>query len=101
MPRSKKPPMVLVTLTPDQIDRAKEANGRRKQITHALICGDYGQMFGTERQCLKYFTAWNSIFRPLFSRVHRTKKHDIENYTSTENLVIRLIKADDRRSRRG
>ena len=29
------------------------------RITHALVCGPYGQMFGTERQCLKYFTAWD------------------------------------------
>lgn len=100
MPKAEKPAMVLVTLTPGQIDRAKEANGRRKQITHALICGDYGQMFGTERQCLKYFTAWRSIFRSLFAKVRRTKNYDIEDYTTTENLVMRLIDADDRRARR-
>ncbi|WP_420443085.1 hypothetical protein [Candidatus Poriferisodalis sp.] len=98
MSGTKKLPLVLATLTPDQIDRAKEANGRRKQITHALICGDYGQMFGTERQCLKYYDVWKTIFRPLFSKVHQTKKHTVEDYATTENLVMRLIEADDRRA---
>ena len=100
MPRTDKLPMVLVTLSVDQIEQAKEANGRRRQITHALICGDYGQMFGTERQCRKYYDAWKTIFRPLFSRVHKAKKHAIENYTTTDNLVMRLIEAADRRPRR-
>ena len=44
--------LTLVILTPEQIARAKEANGSRKRITHALVCGPYGRMFGTERQCL-------------------------------------------------
>ena len=95
-----KPALVLVTLTPDQIAHAKAANGPRKQITHALMCSSYGQMFGTERQCLKYYDAWKRIFRPLFSKVHKTKKHAVDDYTSTENLVMRLIEADDRRARR-
>jgi len=46
--------LTLVVLTPEQIARAKAANGNRKRITHALVCGPYGQMFGTERPC---FTA--------------------------------------------
>ncbi|WP_423916801.1 hypothetical protein [Candidatus Poriferisodalis sp.] len=100
MPGTKKLPMVLVTLTPDQINRVKEANGRRKQITHALVCVDYGQMFGTERQCLKYYDVWKTDFRPLFSKVRKTKKHIVEDYTTTENLVMRLIEADDKRAKR-
>ena len=100
MSGTKKLPLVLVALTADQIDRAKEANGRRKQITHALICGDYGQMFGTERQCRKYFDVWKTIFRPLFSKVHRTKKYSVLDYTTTGNLVMRLIEADDKRAKR-
>ena len=39
----------LVILTPEQIARAKAANGSRKRITHALVCGPHGKMFGTER----------------------------------------------------
>lgn len=52
--------LTLVILTPEQVARAREANGSRKRITHALVCGPYGQMFGAERQCLKCFTAWVS-----------------------------------------
>ncbi len=40
---------------------------RRKRITHALICGPYGQVFGTEKECLQYFTAW---VRTTGSRLH-------------------------------
>ena len=31
--------LTLVRLDPEQIAKAKEANGARKKITHALICG--------------------------------------------------------------
>ena len=55
--------LTLVILTPEQIARAREANGRRKRITHALVCGPYGQMFGTEQECLKYFTLWDPDHR--------------------------------------
>ena len=75
-------------LNPDQISRAKHANGSRKRITHALMCGPYGQMFGTEKQCLKYFTLWDpayrievapgkfkSMFSGLFAKAVRTDKY--------------------------
>ena len=55
--------LTLVILTPEQSAQAKEANGSRKRITHALVCGPHGQMFGTEKQCLKYFTAWDPDHR--------------------------------------
>ena len=48
--------LTLVTLSDEQVAKAKVANGPRKRITHALICGPHGQMFGTEKQCLKYWT---------------------------------------------
>ena len=55
--------LTLVILTREQIARAREANGRRKRITHALVCGPYGQMFGTEQECRKYFTLWDPDHR--------------------------------------
>ena len=61
-------PLILVTLNPEQIAKAKEANGKRKRITHTLLCGHYGQIFGTEKHCLKYYTAWKQNFPTLFSR---------------------------------
>ena len=36
--------LTLVALNQEQITKAKEVNGKRKQITHAVICGPYGQL---------------------------------------------------------
>ena len=100
--------LTLVTLAPDQILRAKEANGERKRITHALICGPYGQLFGTEKQCLKYFTAWDpayrievaprkfkSIFPGLFDKAVKTDKFEITEFEITWNLTEKLFEASD------
>lgn len=100
--------LILVTLTPDQIAKAKEANGIRKRITHALICGPYGQMFRTEKQCLKYWKAWDpcwkielpdgkyrAIFPDLFRRALKTSNHPIANFETTFNLVNILIEKQD------
>lgn len=95
-------PLILVALTPDQIARAKEANGQRKRITHALLCGPYGQLFGTEKQCRKYFTVWNpapgkfrAIFPHVFSKAIETDTHEIVDFTSTDDLVSILIEVED------
>jgi len=56
----------LVKLTAGQIALAKEANGRKKQITHAVVCDNFGQLFGTEKQCRKYYSAWSNIFPHIF-----------------------------------
>ncbi len=98
--------LTLVILTPEQIARAKEANGRRKRITHALVCGPYGQMFGTERQCLKYFTVWDpdhrievapgqfqAPFADLFDKAVKTTAYAISDYRTTPDLVTRLMEA--------
>ena len=94
----KKQPLVLVTLNEDQIALAKAANGSRKRITHALICGSYGQLFGSERQCLKYYSAWKEIFPRLFSRAIQTSTFEIADFDSTFDLVTNLINANDRGS---
>ena len=107
MPR-RKHNLVLVKLDPIQITRAKEANGSRKRITHALLCGPYGQIFGTEKHCLKYFTAWDpkrrievspgkfrAIFPTLFDKAVRTDRHEIIDYESTFGLVEKLIEASE------
>ena len=101
-------PLILVTLSPEQIEKAKEINGKRKQITHALLCGPYGQMFGTEKQCLKYWSAWRpenrveispghyrAMFPNLFDRSVVTNKYEISDFESTFNLVNELIDAEE------
>ena len=88
--------------------RAKEINGKRKRITHALLCGPYGQLFGTEKQCLKYFAAWDPeyrievssgnfkpLFPGLFDKAVKTDKYEITQDESTWNLVEKLIEASD------
>ena len=105
MPR-RKHPLILVKLTQDQISRAKEINGSRKRITHALLCGPYGQIFGTEKQCLNYFTAWDpnrrieiapgrfrAMFPTLFNKAVRTDRYEITDYATTFGLVEKLISA--------
>ena len=93
--------LVLVRLTPEQIAKAKAANGARRQITHALICGPFGQRFGTELQCRKYFDAWNpanehAIFPGLFGQAVEMDDCAIADFSSTDELVTRLIEAQDR-----
>ena len=91
----KKQPLVLVKLDPAQKKRAKEVNGTRKRITHALICGQYGRIYGTEQRCLKYYTIWGSSFSSLFSKPLRTDSYEIDIFTSSYNLEGRLYEARD------
>ena len=93
--------MTLATLTPVQIAMTKDANGVRKTITHALICGQYGQIFGTEKQCRKYWVAWNpakrpAIFPKLFGKAVETDNYEITNFETTCDLVNILGEKHDR-----
>ena len=105
--------LTLVTLNSEQIVRAKEVNRSRKRITHALVCGPHGQLFGTEAQCLKYFKVWDpayrfevspgeykSMFPNLFDRGVRTDKFTITDFESTWNLTDKLIKASEAKPKR-
>ena len=98
--------LTLVILTPEQIALAREANGRRRRITHALVCGPYGQMFGTEKECLKCFTEWDpdhrievapgqfrALFADLFDRAVKTTAYPLSNYRTTPDLAARLMVA--------
>jgi len=87
--------LILVTLNQEQIDGAKKSNGSRKRITHALICGEYGQIFGTEKQCRKYYSAWINVLPLIFKEAIESTSFVIENYESTFNLVNKLIDIHD------
>ena len=95
-------------MTAGQIEKAKAANGQRRQLTHALLCGPFGQMFGTEKQCRKYFDVWRpeylievkpghfkTMFPDLFSEGLEVERADIQDYRTTEELVTKLIDAQD------
>ena len=86
-------PIVFAKLTPLQIELAKEANGKNKKITHAVLCGKYGQIFGTEKYCLKYFNVWKADMKKLFSKSLNSENAEIINYETTFNLVNILIRA--------
>lgn len=85
----------LVKLDSDQIVEAKKVNGERKKITHAVVCGDYGQIFGTEKQCRKHYSAWSDIFPYLFSGGEEIDDYEFKNFETTPELVMLLIKAHD------
>lgn len=85
----------LVKLNDEQIVLAKNTNGERKKITHAVVCGKYGQLFGTEKQCRKYFSAWSKIFPKLFNGGEEVENFDIKDYQTTPELVMVLINAND------
>lgn len=101
--------LTLVILTAEQISRAKEVNGRRIRITHALICGPYGQVFGTEKECLQYFTAWDpdhrievapgqyrALFADLFDEAVKTTAYPITDQGTTAALGKQLAEAAGR-----
>lgn len=98
--------LTQVVLTPEQVARAREASGSRKRITHALVCGPYGQIFGTERECRKYFALWDpdhrievapgqfqALFADLFDKAVKTTAYAIGDYRTTPNLAARLMEA--------
>lgn len=88
--------LVLVELNQQQINTAKRVNGHRKQITHALICGPYGQIFGTKKLCMKYFSVWVEVFPLLFGRRIEMTSYNISDFKSTFNLVNKLIAVHDK-----
>ena len=87
--------LILVTLNAEQIEKAKEINGKRKQITHALICGSHGQLFGTKKHCDKYFSAWKQVFKDLFHQSIEVDNYEISDFESTFDMVNILIKIQD------
>ena len=87
--------LILVTLNQAQIIKAKDVNGKRKQISHALICGPRGQIFGTEKQCRKYYSVWVDIFPHLFNKGIETDEYEVSNYESNVDLVSKLIELHD------
>ena len=88
--------LILVKLNDPQIEKAKAKNGKRKQITHAVLCGRYGQIFGTETYCNKYYSAWSKIFPLLFEKAIKTNYTEIKDYQGTFNLVNILIEENDK-----
>jgi hypothetical protein len=85
----------LIELSDVQIQKVKAKNGERKTFTHAVLCGEYGQIFGTEQHCKKYFNAWSKIFPKLFDGGEFLSSYGIDDFTSTFDLVNILITKND------
>ncbi len=87
--------LILAKLSEDQIVKAKQANGPTKKITHMVICEGYGQMFGTEKQCSKYFNIWKKIFKRLFPTSTKADSLIYDgDFLTTFDLVNILCRAD-------
>ena len=88
--------LILAKLNPEQIEKAKEVNGKSKRITHVLIAGSYGNRFGTEKQCLKYYNAWKDIFKELFSESRKVEEiENVIDWETTFDLVNILFDKKD------
>jgi len=86
----------FVSLTEDQIKKAKAVHGQQFHITHAVVCGKYGQWFGTKKQCEKYYSAWEHIYREsLFDDSAEISTYEFKRYDS-DDLTGILMKADDK-----
>ena len=87
--------LVLVSLNEQQIMQAKEENSKRKQITHALVVNSHGVMFGTEKQCRKYYVVWSDIFSHLFRKCYESNEYKLNCFSDSGNLVMNLIEESD------
>ena len=88
--------LVLVKLNEEQRRWARDARPTsKKNITHAVLCGPYGQLFGTEIQCRDKFDLWRIVFKRLFRRAYESDNCVLTDYTSTADLVAILIDEDD------
>ena len=88
--------LILVTLNDAQMVKAKQANGERERITTALVCGNHGQLFGTDNRCRKYYDTWSEIYPELFSRAYETGDYDgFDSFHTTPELTSILIDASD------
>ena len=87
--------LLLVSLNQQQIESAKKVNSSRKHITHALVCGPHGNLFGTEKFCRKYYSVWVNVFPLLFDEGVETDNFEIADYETTFNLVTQLTEIHD------
>ena len=85
----------LITLTPEQIASAKQTHSSRKQITHAVVCEGYGQLFGTETHCTPFYKAWSEVFPYIFTGGVELEEYDFEHYETTPDLLDSIYEIHD------
>jgi len=87
--------LILVKLDNDQILKFQAANDTKMKITHALLCGSFGQIFNSEKHCRQRYESWSKMFSGIFSEISESGSHEINDYTKTHNLVIKLFSKRD------
>ena len=95
MKRYKRHDLVVVKLNKNQIGKAKKAHAKHEKITHVLLCGPYGQLFGTEDFCTKRAITWLEVFPYIFKKRKKISRAKLSNYESTWDLVGTLITVQD------
>ena len=98
--------LILVKLSPLQISQAKAANRQAEADYPCVAMRVVWTIFGTEKQCRKYFSVWNpsyktevapgkfkALFPALFDKAVETDRHEIREFKTTFNLINRLIEA--------
>lgn len=54
-------------------------------------------MFGTEKQCRKYYSVWKEIFKSLFGSCYEANDYDLSTYKCSGNVVMDLIAELDKK----
>ena len=86
--------LALVGLAAKQQRRALEANPNLQQATFAVLCGSYGQIFGTARQCKPMYETWRRLYLDvLFESAFESHQFAISDYRTTVDLDRVLAEA--------
>ena len=56
-----------------------------------MLCGSYGNIFGTEKNCRKYFSVWSRIYTDIFHEYYETNDIEIIDFNITSDLSIQLV----------
>ena len=92
--------LIMAALDDEQVAKAKQANGKNRRITHVVICGDYGRVFGTYNQCARHFSFFKNTFKKLFFEAKIVDSCRINDYQDTfeiENVLFAKIYEKEKR----
>ena len=89
------PSLILLALSPKQRKRAHKANpGLGSVPAYVVLCGQYGQLFGSASQCRSLYEWWrNQYLDALFASAFESKSFPVDDYRSTPDLDAVLARA--------
>lgn len=87
--------LILLALSPKQRKRAHEANpGLGSVPAYVVLCGQYGQLFGSASQCRSLYEWWrNQYLDALFASAFESASFPVDGYRSTPDLDAVLARA--------